>query len=492
MRRAGSLIMLAGALSALVLMCMRLSATVSFSEPYHVVTSGFEEESLYAMWKWVYGQAIYTDPHAIPFSASYFNWLYYVIYGTVIKTGIGLFELSDEWIPTIGRIFTFVILLGACGLNTWLLSGARVLRYPLAFPIAMSLSILIWLGPLIGFWAMTVRPDGLALCFDLLAAYIFLKHYPALSFRAIMLTALACYLSWACKQVNIVMPGAIGLFLLYQRHYRSLFIFGTLMGVSYGFTLILAPDAMLNMLFFKGTALPFSFDVFQINLINFLKKSVPAWCLLACLTAKQPLSQDNACRLGWCGLLVWALTLLPASSKVGSADNYHFIAMLFIGLIIASKLESVGKNYTQTSLMASGVLFILMVGMAFKGPSLEGLSSQHQQNQILKACLVQQVPPVFVMNHYGALPWMNTHSPTFMIAYNYWFDRQKHHSFESNGIGGLIEKHYFATLLLPSDVHETFDEASLLHYQKLPDSCAGYTVYTKKEDSFPDKYFGSG
>jgi hypothetical protein len=481
MRRIASLMMLAGAFSALVLMFMRLGSVISFGEPYHVVTSGFEEESLYAMWKWLHGVAIYTDPHAIPFSASYFNWLYYAIYGSVIKMGIEWLGIGEEWIPTLGRLLTFGILLGACCLNTRLLSKPGILRYPLPLPHAFSLSVLVWLGPLIGFWAMTVRPDGLALCFDLIAAYAFLKYYPASMRRAILLAALACYLSWACKQVNIVMPGAIGLFLLTQRQYLAMLVFGTLMSVSYGLTLVLANEAMLNMLLFKGTAIPFSFDVFQGNVINFLKKSVPAWFLLALLTVKQPQSQDNVARLGWCGLLVWALTLLPASSKVGSADNYHFIAMMFMGFIVASKLGTVTQLYANRVLVASGALYVLMVGVALKGPSLAGLSSQHQQNLALKACISQQEPPVFIMNHYGALPWMNTQSPTFMLAYNYWFDRQRHHAFESNGIGGLIEKQYFATLILPSDIEKTFDEASLSHYQKLPDTCVGYSMYIKKE-----------
>ncbi len=79
-----SSIFLLGALSGFILLLLRATQVISFNEAHHIVTSGFEEESLYAMWKYLHGLPIYNDPHQIPFSASYFNWLFYGVYGSII------------------------------------------------------------------------------------------------------------------------------------------------------------------------------------------------------------------------------------------------------------------------------------------------------------------------------------------------------------------------------------------------------------------------
>ena len=50
-----------GVLLCLILMAMRVSSVVSFSEPIHLQTSGAEYESLYAIWREVQGLAVYTD-----------------------------------------------------------------------------------------------------------------------------------------------------------------------------------------------------------------------------------------------------------------------------------------------------------------------------------------------------------------------------------------------------------------------------------------------
>ncbi|HRE33216.1 MAG TPA: hypothetical protein PLD88_14660, partial [Candidatus Berkiella sp.] len=87
--------------------------------------------------------------------------------------------------------------------------------------------------------------------------------------------------------------------------------------------------------------------------------------------------------------------------------------------------------------------------------------------------------PVFVINHYGALPWMNACPNTFVLAYNYWSDRQMEIPFEHNGIGGLIEQGYFNALILPAPVTDEFDGANLQAFKR-QESCEGYAVFTRK------------
>src|SRR5438045_9141407 len=46
-----------------------------------VTTSGCEEEALFSLWRFAHGEAVYSDPTLLPYAISYFNWLFYLVYG---------------------------------------------------------------------------------------------------------------------------------------------------------------------------------------------------------------------------------------------------------------------------------------------------------------------------------------------------------------------------------------------------------------------------
>ncbi len=473
-------------------MLLRALQVISFSEAHHVVTSGFEEESLYAMWKYLHGLPIYSDPHQIPFSASYFNWLFYGLYGSLINFFMNTFGLSEVWIPTVGRTITLVVVSIGFAINYRLFTSTKINSTPLPSLIVLALSAFLWFSPLIGFWAMTVRPDVIALLFDLTAAYFFLM-YPRNTLKGVIIASIFCYLSWACKQVNIVMPCAIGLLLLCERRWRSFIVFSVLMGTGYGATLLLANYNLLKTLFFINTAIPFSIDVFLSNLTNFVKKSLPALILFMIIFAKalsnpherKKLLQDEMVKLSLCGLLAWSVILLPFSSKVGSADNYHFIALLFLILAIGGALKQYlfEDKVIQASLGLAGITFVAAVAYCFSQGTLSGIQKQHQENLALKQCLENLEQPIFILNHYGALPWMNPSPLSFVLAYNYWSDRNSNRPFEHNGIGGLIGQGYFKTLVIPKQFTANFDGAALNNYHLQDQACTNFAVMIKKEDA---------
>ncbi len=484
-------IFLLGSASGLLLLLLRAMQVISFNEAHHVVTSGFEEESLFAMWKVLHNLPIYTDPHQIPFSASYFNWLFYGIYGSLITLVMNTFGLEDVWLPTVGRSITLLIVLMGFLVNYRLLVSPRINAQPLSCAIGASLSALLWFSPLIGFWAMTVRPDVVALLFDV-SAIFFLLRYPRHSLKGIVLASICCYLSWACKQVNIVMPATIGLFLLYEKRYRAFIWFSVLLGLGYGITLLLANYNLLKTIFFINTAIPISMDVFWGNFTNFIKKSLPAVTLLGLVffqgmyhkKVRNGLSENDMFKLGCCGLLAWAVILLPFSSKVGSADNYHFIALFFITLLAAGIIKQLleqNANLTKPTGVA-GILFVLSVGYCLSQGTLSRIHNQHVENIALKQCLEKLEQPIFVLNHYGALPWMNPSPISFVLAYNYWSDRINNRPFEHNGVGGLIKQGYFKTLVIPKDYTVSFDGASLSHYHQ-SQVCTHFAVMSKKENA---------
>lgn len=473
----GTLLMSAGGVGLLLLLISRIAVVISFSEPLHIVTSGCEEESLFAVWKWVHDLAIYSDPHQIPFAASYFNWLFYVIYGSITAFLLKALHLSDEWIPTIGRCITLITIAIGCGINIKLFKKLPIL-------LSLSLSFLLWFGPLLGYWSMTVRPDVIGLLFDLIAVYFFLQYASTRPILAVLLAALGCYLSWSCKQVNIITPIAIGLTLLWDRKWMLVSIFSITLSSAYALTIFLANPMMLKALFFVSTAVPLSLEVLQTNFVIFIKKTIPIWFLLVAMIFTKSVSNNQMSRLGWCGLLAWSLVLLPASSKVGSADNYHFIALLFLLLIIAPSLENVLKNkqtLSQPILAFSGILTLLITTVAFTNGSIQNLQKQHENNLFLQAKYKRLQAPIFNINAYLSLPWMHSGSESFILSYNYWFDRASGEHYEQNGIGGLIKQGYFNTLILPISTSNDFDSAALLKYKRLVDNNKEYAIYTKKE-----------
>jgi hypothetical protein len=434
---------------------------------------------------------VYSDPHQIPFAASYFNWLFYALYGSIISFIINLGALDEAWIPTIGRAITLTVVAIGFWINYRLFTSNKLDKAPLPFLLVVSLSALLWFGPLIGFWAMTVRPDVIALLFDMCAVFCLLKYLPKQIYVGVILAVLWCYLSWACKQVNIVMPVTIGLFLLIEKRWQAFILFSVLMGCSYAFTLLLANYNLLKTLFFINTAVPLSFDVMIGNLVNFIKKTIPVWVLFIAIMGQAIFSpslrprvfQDKMVRLSLCGLFAWSLILLPASSKIGSADNYHFIALFFLLLGIGGALGPLleeKSRWMSGSIASSGILFIASVIFVISNGALSSINKQHEDNIVLKSCLNHYSQPIFVMNHYGALPWMNPSPISFVLAYNYWTDRNDNRPFEHNGIGGLIHQGYFNTLILPKYTATTFDGNSLANYQRQTE-CLGYAVFTKKE-----------
>ncbi|MFI4938473.1 MAG: hypothetical protein ACHQJ6_08215 [Candidatus Berkiellales bacterium] len=502
----GLVAMALGVLATLILVWCRAEQVFSFIDPRHVVTSGFEEESLFAMWKFLNGEPIYQSPHSIPFAASYFNWLFYQIYGSVISFVTTTFHLTNDWIPTIGRGFTLLVVTLGCYVSYRLFTITRRPLPRLFAPFALCLSIILWFGPLPGYWVMTVRPDLLGLLFDTSAALWFLAYFPRRPVLAVLLAALGCYLSWSCKQINVAMPIAIGIFLLSQQKWRYFLLFSVVLSSAYALTLLLASDVMRQMLFLKNTAMPLSLEVWLGNFILFLKKTLFVWPLLAVVfifTKHKVL--DPLIRLGVCGLVGWGMILLPASSKVGSADNYHFIASLFLLCIIAGGFASLFEarepkivRWRERGMILSGVCLIALIAAAFANGSIAALHQQHEDHLSLKNCIAQLPQPVLVLNHYATLPWMNptiaptiapTINPTinqsrntFMLAYNYWSDRQAGRIFEQNGVGGLVQQGYFNALILTPEyaTSPVFDGGSLSSYQYRPGLCQGFAIFVKE------------
>jgi hypothetical protein len=66
----------------------------------------------------------------------------------------------------------------------------------------------------------------------------------------------------------------------------------------------------------------------------------------------------------------------------------------------------------------------------------------------LKQHLDELPGPVFVTDRACNLPWIQRKAPHFVYSFMYVADRNAGYTFESGGIGGLIEKGYFETIVV--------------------------------------------
>jgi hypothetical protein len=140
------------------------------------VTTGWEGESLFAVWKLVEHQAVYADPHRIPFASSLYNWGFYYFYGLAAEACLRLFHLDAVWISTAGRIVTAAFTL-ATGV-IFFLAQKHFVRAGLFVNsrISWAWCTIAALSPLAGFASISVRPDIGALAFESAGLYAILRY----------------------------------------------------------------------------------------------------------------------------------------------------------------------------------------------------------------------------------------------------------------------------------------------------------------------------
>src|SRR5262249_26511275 len=145
------------------------------------------------------------------------------------------------------------------------------------------------------------------------------------------------------------------------------------------------------------------------------------------------------------GVLVSAVLAIPATAKIGAAENYYFPLAFFLtyaGVAAASVLDRQGKLPRPT-------MPIVTLGFALNATAcfavVRGLTgvlsvrNHHQRYAAWHACLNGRSPPLFTPDPYGNLPWMTAGpGPHFVLANIYHEDRALGRAFERGGVGGLI------------------------------------------------------
>lgn len=481
-----------------VLAFLRLYYNISFVEPLQYFSSGDEQSSLLAIWRAAMGLSPYTDRYSPPFALASYNWLYYQAYAIVFRMASAAFSFGDPWLPTVGRLVTVGGALVA-GIFSWLLLSAAAGAGRTARMLAACFAVLIAVGPLVGFWLITVRPDIWAFALEIVGLWIFARFYPEKRLSAVGAFAILFYAAWAFKQTAVLVGGGVGLFLLFRRDWRMAFLLAGTMLVLWSLTFLLAGAEYRNALLFSNV--PLEYEAFNglLNLARWAVKFAPGAVAAAVMVflvavnagARRVFLRNLHIQIGLTGLAVSLALAFPASMQTGASDNYFFQAALFSAYLTVSGFAVLEKEKNALLRLGAGAglaALTLAVGLVLGGViGIKDMRPLHRAHMAIKSCLDELPRPLFVGDVYLSLPWMTPGTEPFVLSFFYNRERALGRPFEGDGIGGRIAAGRFAALAfwedkisVGSDGVRRFDGASLEGYQRRPESCMGLVVWLRK------------
>lgn len=495
--RTVSLVALVSAAACVALMLARAHYAVSFTEPLQGQTRGVEYEPLFSIWSYLHGRPVYTDQHAIPFTASFYNWLFYAVYAEVSRAAMALLDLGDAWLPTIARLIS----LATCAVGAWLTWWSMVrlfeVRERALTMLGAAFAAFIWFGPLIGFFGIAPTPDFLPLAVNVVAIHLFVRLYEGRRLTAILLVCLLSFVCWSFKQNFLYLPAAVGTFLLWRRDWTGCVLLAVLPTAAAVATLLIGGPTFARMVYFAGTSVSFSFDLLVRNVVNFTVKSAPLLAGLAVgfVALARSAKARHAVIAGFrarpalavpfIGIFFAGLEGVATSGLNDAAENHLFPLSWFLGVgvfaLIVWTLSAGALRAASLAVFGAGWLAnVAAIGLVFLG--IHGVLSvrpYHERIAAARDCLQELPRPVYVYNPYMALPWITPAAQPFVVYNAYRKDRATGVEMEAGGIGGLIARGYFGAVVIPPRDNGMFDGAALDAYELRPEACAGFAVYVR-------------
>ena len=442
-----------------------------------VTTTGCEEEALFPIWKFAKGQSVYGNTVAIPFSVSYFNWLFFSIYGGTAKVFFALFHLDDGSLPVIARLVTLGFALASIGILYALLgklipqtfAGSRVVR--------VAYSIFLIVNPLTGSWLFTARPDVAALACELAGLLWALRYSESRRITHLLGAAIAGYAAWSFKQNFVHLLGGLCVFHALRRDWRALGLVVLATIGLVGATLLAGGRDFRHALI--GSQLNCAVDgavgwqLFQrvAGLMPQLVAIGVGFVLVGLWRKRWPVSRESDL-LAATGIVALGIGFLGASKQ--GADINYFIPTSIFGTLWGLCLFHAKKESTLEANKLSAIVrwaIMAMFGLGIlgglapqirkattqvaglfatrdKSPGNQSAPAVSDQIALLKRHLKELPAPVFVADRACNLPWIQTKAPHFVYSFTYLLDRKAGVNFEQGGIGGLIEQGYFETVVV--------------------------------------------
>jgi len=445
-----------GALSIACIFLLRFFYIIRFDFPLQIITTGSEEESLYALWKFVKGFDLYADHTKYPFAASYFNYLFYYFYGSILQASLYLFNLEDAWLPTLGKLISCSGALVSLFLFTRI---ARTVSAPLS--TSLPLGIIVFFNPVMAYWNLSVRPDVWALTCEVFALYLITRK--PLNPQRILLIALVLYAAWAFKHSFIILTVFTGFILLFK-NFKYAVLLGSALLILILTTLFLGNKLSEHYIYFllfsqkhMFISLGKAIQVFQV----FSGKMFPLILAfgIALLTGLKNQTIQNKILYGIISILIIVLPFLM-SMKEGSSDNYYFTSIFLMGFVVLKYREN--KIYLRSIMVLFLLPFFLIVS-GIKGelfpPNLHAYYWDIRENsETLKGS------KIVLNDNYANLPWIlqgETADVYCVIATTYGISLLQGDSIQYGGTQKMVDNVEFDHVFIPVKYSDRINELTL-------------------------------
>jgi hypothetical protein len=405
-------------LLCLSILALRISSV--FRDSLYAQSTGAETPPLYGIYKVWTGRTLY-EPLSVTATPMIYNYLFYYTYGYLAK----IFVTNAESLPLFSRMVTLIVTLSfSVGLLFYIRNKTnKYLAHNLSYGQRSGLyflALVVFIGPFIGWWNLTARPDLFGMGLELCAIILLLTAKKIYGFGRVIATTFIFWLAWSFKQNLILVYLGFLVILLIDRRYRQLFvsaIFFSLLcclplvwfGVPYAENIIRIPAV-------NPWKLEYALRVFSETLVAGAYFYLPVFFLLGRQLSRR--FQPNAnCRIL---LLIFVMTFVGGfvnSARWASGRNHYFAAYLVAGIFIVEYLISSWKNVDGNQIkfaryvclclysigLALGLLYLILPNRFGRISLLT--RSQRETNKEIISVIRAAAKPVFVQNNYLALPW---------------------------------------------------------------------------------------
>lgn len=474
---------IAALILCLVVQIIRVRATwiAQHTAPGLAVTSGCEEAGWFTIWKAAQGLPVFADTASPPYAAAYFNWMFYHLTSALLPAS----PSGAAIIQTSRAIALASAVLGAIvfGVWAWQLYHRRSLGWQVW---AAVMGALAFLGPLIGWWSLTARPDITALLAEAAAILVVITFRHRAPIVTTVAAALLFYAAWSFKPNFVCGIASFGAFLLIRRAWGEAARFTAITLGLWGVTLLVGGCPYVEGL--KDTLSSNEFYL-ALGLDNaryattgclHLVALIPAlWRLRPIGKASEPPGRktEDALVLGLIGLVITLVGAFIMSSKVGASRNYYFSSAMFATIaLLAAMLRRPQPRLAMAAAVAACAVPIALLGGWRGALSLQPHALELQQRWHLWNTLPE---PRFSDDPRLNVPWLNPSSPPFILAFNYAAQRRAGRTFVGDGVGGHITRGELAALLLPQNTADHYDGASLAAYER-GRTVVGMTAFVRK------------
>ena len=165
------------------------------------ITEGREGQTIYALWRVVHSEPLYTWPNQEPYALTYLNYGFYFAYGALCR----VFSASGEELLWIPRVITA---LGAVVGTALFVSTAKLIAPPrgrLEWLALGALAFVVWFGTqFIAWWTISIRPDVWAAVFALAGLRLALPAMATAGVGRLVASSVLFFVGWSFKQSCIL------------------------------------------------------------------------------------------------------------------------------------------------------------------------------------------------------------------------------------------------------------------------------------------------